>query len=68
MLVKKMPSSYVLPITINNSWKLVQNGAFPLTIGVKLVFHVHKPIKSDSLQFKALFEQIEKSVKDAVIV
>jgi 1-acyl-sn-glycerol-3-phosphate acyltransferase len=68
MLVKKMPSSYIVPITINNSWKLVKNGAFPLGIGIKLMFEVHKPIKSGSLQFKDLFEQIEKSVKDAIVV
>ncbi len=68
MLVKKIPSSYIVPVTINNSWKLVQKGAFPLGIGLKLTFHVHKPIKSDSLQFKELFEKVEKSVKDAVVV
>jgi 1-acyl-sn-glycerol-3-phosphate acyltransferase len=68
MLVKKSPSSYILPITINNSWKLVKNGAFPLGIGIKVIFEVHKPIKSDSLPFKELIEKIEKVVKDAVLV
>lgn len=68
MLIKKSPSSYILPITINNSWKLVKNGAFPLGLGIKVIFEVHKPIKSDSLPFKELMEKIEKEVKDAVIV
>jgi 1-acyl-sn-glycerol-3-phosphate acyltransferase len=68
MLVKKAPSSYIVPISINNSWKLVQSGAFPLGIGVKLKFEVHKPIKSDSLPFNELFQQVEKAIKDSVIV
>ncbi len=68
MMVKKAPSSYILPITVNNSWKLVKNGAFPLGIGVTLMFEVHKPIKSDSLPFKELIEKVEKDVKEAVIV
>ncbi len=68
MLVKKAPSSYILPITINNSWKLVKNGAFPLGIGIKIIFEVHEPIKSDSLPFKELIEKVEKTVKGAVIV
>ena len=68
MMVKKAPSSYIVPITVNNSWKLVKNGAFPLGIGVTLTFEVHKPIKSDSLPFKELIEKVEKDVKDAVIV
>ncbi len=61
-------SAYIVPITVNNSWKLVKNGAFPLGIGVTLMFEVHKPIKSDSLPFKELIEKVEKDVKEAVIV
>lgn len=68
ILVKKAPSSYVVPITINNSWKLVKNGMFPLGIGAKLTFEVHKPIKSDSLSFDELFIKTEKTIKDSVIV
>ena len=68
MMVKKTPSSYVVPISINNSWKLVQNGSFPLGIGLKLTFEVHEPIKSDSLPFTELFQKTEKAVKDSIIV
>ncbi|MEN8124628.1 MAG: lysophospholipid acyltransferase family protein [Bacteroidota bacterium] len=68
MMVKYAPSSYVVPITINNSWKLVRYGNFPMEIGVRLNFEVHKPIKSDSMSFDELFLKTEKAIKDAVMV
>lgn len=68
IMVKKMPSSYIVPISINNSWKVVQNGTFPLGVFNKITFDVHEPIKTDSLPFDELFEQVEKKVKDGIIV
>ncbi|MCF6296381.1 MAG: 1-acyl-sn-glycerol-3-phosphate acyltransferase [Flavobacteriaceae bacterium] len=66
ILVKKAPSSYIVPLTINNSWKILENGYWPLTIGLKIIFEVHKPIKSDSLPFDELFLKTEKVIKDAI--
>jgi len=68
MMVKKTPSSYVVPISINNSWKIVQYGTFPLGVFNTITFDVHEPIKSDSLPFNALFQKTEKEIKDGVIV
>ncbi|MEN8185883.1 MAG: lysophospholipid acyltransferase family protein [Bacteroidota bacterium] len=68
MMVKYAPSSFVVPITINNSWKLLKHGHFPLEIGLKLTFEAHEPMKIDSMPFAELFQKTEKAVKDAVIV
>ncbi|MCF6223543.1 MAG: 1-acyl-sn-glycerol-3-phosphate acyltransferase [Flavobacteriaceae bacterium] len=68
IMVKKIPSSYIVPITINNSWKIVQYGSFPLGVFNKIVFDVHQPIKSDSLPFETLFNQVEKTVNAGSIV
>jgi len=67
-MVKYVPSSYIVPISINNSWKLVKNGAFPLGIFNKITFDVHQPIKCDSMPFDELFEKVEKTIKDGVLV
>ncbi len=67
MMVKKTPSSYILPLSINNSWKLVRKGAFPLGIGIKVIMEVHKPIKSDSMPFDELFKLTEETIRDAVM-
>ena len=66
MMVKKTPSSYIVPVSINNSWKLVEKGAFPLGVGVKVIMEVHAPIKSDSMPFEELFAKTEKTIVEAV--
>ena len=68
MLVKYAPSAYVLPITVNNSWKFLKYGGFPNELGVNLTFDVHEPIKADSMKFDELFEKVEKTIKSKVVV
>jgi 1-acyl-sn-glycerol-3-phosphate acyltransferase len=68
MMVRKIPSAYVVPISINNSWKIIQYGSFPLGIFNKITFDVHEPIKSDSLPFDKLLQKVEKAVKDGIKV
>ena len=67
IIVRTAPSSYIVPITINNSWRLPEVGSFPMEIGVKITFEVHKPIKSDSMPFDELFKKTEKVIKDAIV-
>jgi len=66
MLVRKAPSAYVVPIAINNSWKFLKNGNFPLEVGVHLTFDVLEPIKVDSMNFDELFEKVETQIKSKV--
>lgn len=44
-LLKHMPNALVVPISINNSWKTIRYGKFPMGIGNHLKFQVHEPIK-----------------------
>jgi 1-acyl-sn-glycerol-3-phosphate acyltransferase len=67
MLTKFAPSAYIIPVTINNCWKLNKHGMFPLELGVKVTFEFHKPIKASSLNFEDLFEKVESTVKNSVI-
>lgn len=68
MLVKYAPSSVVVPVTINNSWKLLKYGGFPMGIGIHLTFDVHQPMEANSLKFSELFKKVERSIKNAVIL
>ncbi|WP_147677733.1 lysophospholipid acyltransferase family protein [Algibacter pacificus] len=45
ILLKKIPSAVIVPITINNSWKTLRYGKFPMGLGTHIKFTVHKPIK-----------------------
>ncbi len=67
MLTKFAPSAYVVPVTINNCWKLNKYGMFPLEVGVKVTFEFHEPIEASSLKFEDLFKKVESSVKNSVI-
>ena len=67
MLTKFAPSAYIIPVTINNCWKLNKYGMFPLEVGVKVTFEFHEPIEASSLKFEDLFLKVESSVKNSVI-
>jgi 1-acyl-sn-glycerol-3-phosphate acyltransferase len=67
MMVKKAPSAYIIPLSINNSWRLVRKGSFPLGVGIKVTMEAHKPIKADSMPFDELFSKIEKTINEALV-
>jgi 1-acyl-sn-glycerol-3-phosphate acyltransferase len=66
-LVKKAPSAYLLPVTINNSWKSLKYGGFPMALGVKLQLHVHKPLKVSDYEFEELFKTVEAQIKSKIV-
>ena len=63
-----MPSALVVPITINNSWKTLRYGKFPMGLGANIKYTVHKPIKlserSDQLE---LISEVEKTITDHIL-
>ena len=67
MLTKFAPSAYVIPVSINNCWKINKHGMFPLEIGLKVTFEFHEAIKADSMEFVKLFEKVEKTIKNSVV-
>jgi 1-acyl-sn-glycerol-3-phosphate acyltransferase len=67
MLVQNSPSAYVVPITINNSWKLLQYGGFPMALGIKITIDLHKPIKANAMPFTELFESVEQQIKSTIV-
>jgi 1-acyl-sn-glycerol-3-phosphate acyltransferase len=66
ILVKNMPSAYIIPLTINNAWKITEHGYWPMNIGVKATWTTHKPIKVAGRDFDELFKEVEDTVKGAV--
>ncbi|MFK5958604.1 MAG: lysophospholipid acyltransferase family protein [Lutibacter sp.] len=66
MLTKFTPSAYVVPVTINNCWKINKKGMFPLGLGAKITFEIHEAIKADSMKFEDLFEKVETTIKNAI--
>lgn len=62
LLFKKMPEALVVPITINNSWKLFRYGNFPMDVGVHLKIKVHEPIPARSEDPEALVALVERTI------
>ena len=67
ILFKTIPTAIVIPISINNSWKTVRYGKFPMGLGAHITFTVHKPIKISTFTDKEiLIEHIETTIKNGV--
>lgn len=61
-LYKYAPDAYFVPITINNSWKMTRFGQFPLGLGNRLSFLIHKPLKISDYSFEEILEKTESSI------
>ncbi len=62
-LFEHIPSALVVPITINNSWKTLRYGKFPLGLGTHIKFTVHKPLKIANFADKnKLINTIENTI------
>ena len=67
MIVKYNPEAYVVPLSINNSWKVFKYGKFPLGLGSPIKIITHKPIKVSSLPFNDLITSVENSIKESIL-
>ncbi|MBU3011641.1 1-acyl-sn-glycerol-3-phosphate acyltransferase [Polaribacter vadi] len=62
ILTKYNKEGYVVPLTINNSWKVFKYGKFPLGLGSPITITVHEPIKIDAMPFKELLVKTESVI------
>ncbi len=66
VLIKKAPSALIVPISINNSWKMLKYGKFPFGLGNHITFEVHPPITPHG-DINQLLEEVEHTVSQAII-
>lgn len=62
ILCKYAPNAYILPITINNSWKIFKYGMFPLGLGARLSLEVHPAMKVKDYSFDEIFEKTQQAI------
>ena len=67
VLIKKMPKAYVLPVTINNSWKLQKYGMFPMPLGVRVQYKLHPFIKVSDFETEILIDTIESQINSEIL-
>ena len=66
ILCKYAPSAYIVPISINNSWKIVKNGSLPLSLGHPLFFSVHPPLKVSDYTFEEIMQKTEAAIVSGI--
>jgi 1-acyl-sn-glycerol-3-phosphate acyltransferase len=62
ILCKYAPSACVIPVTINNSWKITKWGFFPLSLGNKIELIIHDSLPVKDMPFPEIFEKTEQAV------
>lgn len=62
ILCKYAPSAYMVPVTINNSWKMTRWGAFPMGLGNTITLTVQEPFPVKGMPFAEVFERTEHAV------
>ena len=65
-LLKKAPDALIVPIAIENSWKVVQNGSFPLNAFEHLKFKVLKPIEPKEAPLEEIILKAQGVIKQIV--
>ncbi|RNC88266.1 MAG: 1-acyl-sn-glycerol-3-phosphate acyltransferase [Winogradskyella sp.] len=67
-MFKHAPNAIILPVTVNNSWKTLKYGKFPMGLGAHIKFTVHKPLELSDFEDKTLLiNDIEATIKTAII-
>ena len=67
ILCKYAASAYVVPISINNSWKMVKFGPFPMGLGNKLEFIIHNPIAVKDFTFEEIAAKTEETIVKSIV-
>jgi len=67
ILAKYMPNAVMVPVTINNSFKVYKYGKFPLHLGDKITLTVHKPFETSCMNFKDLIPYLENTIKSGLV-
>lgn len=68
MLVKYIPSAYILPVTINNAWKLSVPKSFFKPLGVNVTVEAHEAIAVNSMPFEELIGTVEHQIKQSIML
>ena len=65
VLMKQAPSALIVPISINNSWKMLRYGKFPNGLGNHITFKVHEPLENTG-NSEELIAKVEEIVTKGV--
>ncbi|HZH69732.1 MAG TPA: lysophospholipid acyltransferase family protein [Flavobacteriaceae bacterium] len=67
ILFTEANDAYVLPVSIQNSWKLQRYGMFPIPLGTKIIFDVHTTLKISDFEMNELIDTVEAQITSHVL-
>ncbi len=62
-ILKKCPESLLVPIAINNSWRMTQYGYYPLSTFERMTWEVLEPIEPNGRPMEDLVKEAEDRIK-----
>ncbi|HKG05109.1 MAG TPA: lysophospholipid acyltransferase family protein [Pedobacter sp.] len=62
-LLKVVPNALIVPVAIENSWKIVQYGSYPLSFGEKLRWTVLAPIEPSGINAEEVVLEAQKAIR-----
>jgi 1-acyl-sn-glycerol-3-phosphate acyltransferase len=65
-LLKKCPEALIVPIAINNSWKMVRYGNYPLSTFIRMTWEVLPPIEPEKRPIEEVVTQAENDIRKAL--
>lgn len=66
MMARYNPEAYIVPISINNSWKVYKYGKFPLGMFNKIVVETHQPIHLKDADLDTVLSEMETTIKEHI--
>lgn len=66
MLCKFAPDALIVPLTINNSWKLFRFGKFPFGLGARVSLYAHKSFAVKDHSFEEIMQMCEEQIKSRI--
>ena len=65
-ILKKCPGALLVPLAIDNSWKMVQYWFFPMSAFEHITLQVLEPIEPGTIPYEDLVLQAERAIKKAL--
>jgi len=65
-LLKVVPNALIVPVAIENSWKIVQYGSFPLSFGEKLKWTVLSPVDKEGKTLEEITFAAEEAIRQVL--
>jgi len=65
-LLKYIPDALILPVTINDAWKLQRHGWYPMPVGIQPTWQAHPPIDPKGQPVQEVLDAVEAAIKGGI--